>query len=88
MLMAFLLSLLVAHSCKHSSPVRAKKRFKRLQLVSSALFSVGHGLNDSQKVMGIIAVAMIATGAIDAVNDAPFRVPMACFAAISLGTMC
>jgi PiT family inorganic phosphate transporter len=61
MLMAFLLSLLVANICKNVSPVKAKKRFKRLQLVSSALFSVGHGLNDSQKVMGIIAVAMIAT---------------------------
>ena len=67
--------------------------FKRLQLVSSALFSVGHGLNDSQKVMGIIAAAMIAAHSmglgmgINSINDLPDWVAFSCFTAISLGTM-
>ena len=66
---------------------KAEKMFKHLQLVSSGLFSLGHGLNDSQKVMGIIATAMISMGWIDSVNSVPDWVPLTCFAAIGLGTM-
>jgi len=66
---------------------KAEKMFKHLQLVSSGLFSLGHGLNDSQKVMGIIATAMISMGWIDSVNNTPDWVPLTCFAAIGLGTM-
>ena len=67
--------------------------FKKLQLVSSALFSIGHGLNDSQKVMGIIAAAMIAGHSeglgmgIRSIEDLPDWVAFSCFTAISLGTM-
>jgi PiT family inorganic phosphate transporter len=60
MLMAFLLSILVLSICKRANPNKAEWWFKRLQLASSALFSIGHGLNDSQKVMGIIGAALIA----------------------------
>jgi PiT family inorganic phosphate transporter len=63
MIMAFLLSLLVLYACKKANPHKAEAWFKKLQLVSSALFSIGHGLNDSQKVMGIIGAAVIAAGA-------------------------
>lgn len=66
---------------------KAEHTFKRLQLVSSGLFSLGHGLNDSQKVMGIIATAMIAVGQIDSVQNMPDWVPLTCFGAIGLGTM-
>jgi PiT family inorganic phosphate transporter len=66
---------------------KAEKMFKRLQLFSSGLFSLGHGMNDSQKVMGIIATAMISMGWIDSVNHVPDWVPLACFGAIGLGTM-
>lgn len=64
-----------------------------LQLVSSAMFSIGHGLNDSQKVMGIIAAAMIAAHSeglgmgINSIEDLPDWVAFSCFTAISLGTM-
>jgi PiT family inorganic phosphate transporter len=61
--------------------------FKRLQLVSSAAFSIGHGGNDAQKVMGIIAAALIAGHQIDKFEDMPNWVPMACYAAIGLGTL-
>ena len=53
MVIAFGFTLFVLYICRRAHPHTAEQWFKRLQLVSSALFSVGHGLNDSQKVMGI-----------------------------------
>ena len=93
MVIAFVISLIVLYACKNVSHLRAEVWFKHLQLVSSALFSTGHGLNDSQKVMGIIAAAMIAAHplhiglGIKTIDDIPDWVAFACFTAISLGTM-
>ena len=61
--------------------------FKRLQLISSAAFSIGHGGNDAQKVMGIITAALIANGSITSFDEMPTWVPLSCYAAIGLGTM-
>ena len=61
--------------------------FKRLQLVSSAAFSIGHGGNDAQKVMGIITAALIANGNISTFDQMPYWVPLSCYLAIGLGTM-
>ncbi|XZF13784.1 anion permease [Chitinophagaceae bacterium MMS25-I14] len=66
---------------------QSQKWFKRLQLVSSAAFSIGHGGNDAQKVMGIITAALIANGNIKDFHDMPVWVPLACYTAIALGTM-
>ena len=67
---------------------RANKWFKRLQLVSSAAFSIGHGGNDAQKVMGIIMAALIAYNpAIYSLDHMVEWVPLACYTAIALGTM-
>lgn len=60
---------------------------KRSQLVSSAAFSIGHGGNDAQKVMGIITVALIASGQISSFEQMPIWVPLACYTAISAGTL-
>lgn len=93
MIIAFLFNLLVLYLCRRVHPHTAETWFKKLQLVSSALFSVGHGLNDSQKVMGIIAASMIAAHSqgigmgIHSIADLPDWVAFACFTAISLGTM-
>ncbi len=59
MLMAYLITLAILWICRKANPHKADKWFKRLQLVSSALFSLGHGGNDAQKVMGIIGAAVI-----------------------------
>jgi inorganic phosphate transporter, PiT family len=75
----FFLSTLNAH--------RANSWFKRLQLVSSAAFSIGHGGNDAQKVMGIITAALIAGGNITEFHQMPVWVPLACYSAIAAGTM-
>lgn len=61
--------------------------FKRLQLFSSAAFSIGHGGNDAQKVMGIITAALIAHGTITDIKEMPSWVPLACYTAIGLGTL-
>ena len=66
---------------------RSNQWFRRLQLVSSAAFSIGHGGNDAQKVMGIITAALIAGGTINEFNQMPVWVPLACYAAIGAGTM-
>jgi PiT family inorganic phosphate transporter len=59
LLMAYLITVLIVNICRYANPSRAEWWFKKLQLVSSALFSLGHGGNDAQKVMGIIAAAVI-----------------------------
>jgi PiT family inorganic phosphate transporter len=69
------------------SAQRTQNMYKKLQLVSSALFSVGHGGSDAQKVMGIITVALIAGGKIQTFSQMPDWVPIACYSAIGLGTM-
>lgn len=66
---------------------KANQWFKKLQLFSSAAFSIGHGGNDAQKVMGIITVALIAGGQISTLKEMPNWVPLACYAAIAIGTM-
>jgi len=66
---------------------RSTLYLKRFQLVSSAAFSIGHGGNDAQKVMGIITVALISAHQIHAFSEMPIWVPLACYTAISLGTL-
>ncbi len=66
---------------------RSTLYLKRFQLVSSAAFSIGHGGNDAQKVMGIITVALISAGQIHDFKEMPIWVPLACYSAIALGTM-
>lgn len=87
MFVSILITIGVIWAFKKVHAKKAENTFKKLQLVSSGLFSLGHGLNDSQKVMGIIATAMIAVGQIDSVKEIPDWVPLVCFSAIGLGTM-
>jgi len=90
---AILLAFVVYYAFRKSNPHKANNLFKKLQLLSSALFSVGHGLNDSQKVMGIIAAALIAAKTIGveygihSIEELPDWIAFSCFAVISLGTM-
>jgi len=68
--------------------LQSERWFKRMQLVSSAAFSIGHGGNDAQKVMGIIMAAMVAYDAQTYTLDHMlWWVPLSCYAAISLGTL-
>jgi len=97
---AYFLTILIMNICRNSNHKKAEKWFRKLQLISSALFSLGHGGNDAQKVMGIIGAAVIfyhvQNGDADWVN-APDQfkyfvqdywwVPFTSFLVIGLGTM-
>lgn len=83
----FVLSYIYVEKIKDPNASRMANMFKRLQLLSSAAFSVGHGGNDAQKVMGIIAAAMVANGTISDLKNMPDWVPLACYTAIALGTL-
>ncbi|MFM2017094.1 MAG: hypothetical protein RL007_750 [Bacteroidota bacterium] len=73
MIIAYLLTVMIIHICRRSIPSKAERWFKRLQLVSSAAFSIGHGGSDSQKVMGIIAAALIVFNSYMIKTDPDFK---------------
>ncbi len=87
MLLLIILSFIYTEQIKEPSAQRTANNFKKLQLLSSAAFSIGHGGNDAQKVMGIIAAALIANGNIVDIKAMPDWVPLSCYLAISLGTL-
>lgn len=72
---------------KESSSAFYFKFYKRLQLFSSAAFSLGHGGNDAQKVMGVITAALITHGTISDFSQMPVWVPVSCYVAIGIGTL-
>jgi len=72
---------------RRATPGRVDWLFRRLQLVSAAAYSLGHGTNDAQKTMGIIAVLLFTTGHLGPEFHVPFWVIMAAHAAIGLGTL-
>lgn len=102
MVISIIITLIIIQLYKKSNPHKAERQFKKMQLVSSALFSLGHGLNDAQKVMGIIGAAVIyyhvntvgdeylTMAASDRFNHFTqdyIWVPLVSFLAIALGTM-
>jgi PiT family inorganic phosphate transporter len=90
-LMGFVLGgmMLVAVSWmfRKSSPSRIDRWFRRVQLVSASLYSLGHGGNDAQKTIGIIWVLLIAANVPGAKESVPAWVIVSCYAAIAAGTM-
>ena len=87
MIMSYFISVITLHVAKNSNPSKVDRIFRRLQLVSSAAYSLGHGGNDAQKVMGIIAAAMISQHVIADMTELPGWVPLACYTTIAAGTM-
>lgn len=73
--------------CHRCSPQTVDVWFRRLQLVSAAAYSLGHGTNDAQKTMGIIAVLLFSTGYMKGGFYVPFWVIISCHVAIALGTL-
>ncbi|MDH4106096.1 MAG: inorganic phosphate transporter [Gammaproteobacteria bacterium] len=88
MLLGGLIMVAVSWICLRSSPRKVDRWFRRLQLASSAAYSIGHGSNDAQKTMGIIWLLLISAGvtAADA-SMPPNWVIVSCYVAIALGTM-
>ena len=86
MLLGALIMLLLSWICFRQVPRRVDRGFRRLQLLSSAAYSMGHGGNDAQKTMGIIWLLLIANG-VTSEDHLPTWVVMSCFLAIGIGTM-
>ena len=87
-LLGALLMVLVANVFRHVSPLKVDNLFRRLQLVSAGLYSLGHGGNDAQKTIGIIWMLLIASGNAQAGAAAPPAwVIWVCYLAIGTGTM-
>ena len=84
---SLILSIVTLHICKNISPFRVDKNFRKLQLVSSAAYSLGHGSNDAQKMMGVIFIAIVAKGFLKVSDNIPLWIVLACHASIALGTL-
>jgi len=87
MLLGSLMMLLVSWACRRATPRGVDKWFRRLQLVSASLYSLGHGGNDAQKTMGIIWMLLIAAGISESSDPLPMWVVLSCYTAIGLGTL-
>jgi PiT family inorganic phosphate transporter len=101
MLISYIFSIILLWLSRKGNPFKLEKRFKGFQLLSSALFSLGHGGNDAQKVMGIIAAALMVyfNGANDVphwaqinivnnkIHSIPTWIVFGCYTAIGLGTL-
>jgi len=87
LLLGLTIGIIVYRSFKKATPLHVDHIFRRGQLISAALFSLGHGGNDAQKTMGIIAGLLFSAGLLGDKFYIPFWVVISCQAAIALGTM-
>ena len=86
-LLALLLTAIVSWASVRSTPFAVDRAFRILQFVSASLYSLGHGGNDAQKTMGIIAVLLYSQGYLGAEFSVPFWVVLSCQASMALGTL-
>ena len=85
--LALLIFLIASWVFVRYTPFAVDRLFRSLQLVSASLYSIGHGGNDAQKTMGIIAVLLYSQGYLDGEFHVPFWVMLSCYAAMGLGTL-
>lgn len=86
--LALLLVLIVSWAFVRVTPMKVDSTFRILQFASASLYSLGHGANDAQKTMGIIAVLLFSHGATGGAFAVPFWVVVSCQTAMALGTLC
>jgi len=86
-ILALFLMLLVSWLFVRSTPFAVDRNFRVMQFMSASLYSLGHGGNDAQKTMGIIAVLLYSQGYMGGTFHVPFWVVLACQAAMGLGTL-
>jgi PiT family inorganic phosphate transporter len=87
LVLALVLAVAVSWLLIRSTPYAVDNRFRRLQFVSASLYSLGHGGNDAQKTMGIIAALLFANGMLEGEFFVPLWVVLACQTAMGLGTL-
>jgi len=87
MVLGFVFMVASMNLSRRSNMAATDKVFRRLQLFSAAVYSMGHGMNDAQKTMGIITMALFSKGLIGNSFEIPLWVIVSCYTMISLGTM-
>ena len=87
MALGFVFMILAMNLSRYSTIAKSDKVFRKLQLFSAAVYSMGHGMNDAQKTMGIIAMALFSQGLLGGTFYIPVWVIVVCYTMISLGTM-
>ena len=87
LVLAMLLVLATAWAFRRYTPLAADSAFRRFQFISASLYSLGHGGNDAQKTMGIIAVLLYSQGRLGGAFHVPLWVVLACQAAMGIGTL-
>lgn len=87
MLLGIIIGVIVYRVFQNSTPRNVDTFFRKGQLVSAALYSLGHGGNDAQKTMGIIAITLYSAGLLGPTFYVPFWVVISCHTAIALGTL-
>lgn len=87
LILGWILMVIVLNISRHSNVARSEKIFRKLQLVSAAVYSMGHGTNDAQKTMGIIAIILFSKGLLGPTFYVPFWVIITCYTVIALGIM-
>jgi phosphate/sulfate permease len=87
LVLGYLFMLAILWTFRRANPVRANRGFRRAQVVSAAAMAYGHGTQDAQKTMGVIALTLVVSGHLDHADGIPWWVILSSAAAISLGTM-
>jgi PiT family inorganic phosphate transporter len=87
MMLGFIFMIIAMNLSRHSTIAKSDKVFRKLQLLSAAVYSLGHGMNDAQKTMGIIAMVLFSKGLLGNTFYIPFWLIITCHTAIALGTM-
>jgi PiT family inorganic phosphate transporter len=87
LVLGYFIMVVVYWAVRRKSPRNVDRWFRRLQLISAALYSLGHGSNDAQKTMGIISMLLFSTGHLGGEFHIPLWVIFSCYLAIALGTL-
>ena len=87
LILGYLFGSVVYNLARNSTPSKVDHLFRKGQLLTAALYSMGHGGNDAQKTMGVIASLLFSAGLLGKTFYIPFWVVLSCYTAIALGTM-
>ncbi len=85
--LGIVMMVIILNLSRRSNVTRSNNIFKKLQMLSAAIYSISHGMNDAQKTMGIIALVLFSSGHLGPVFHIPFWVVILCYTVIALGTM-
>jgi PiT family inorganic phosphate transporter len=87
MFLGYMFMMMSLYLNRNSNIAKSDKLYRKLQFISSAIYSLGHGMNDAQKTIGIIAIVLYSKGLINSSFNIPYWIIIMCYSTIALGTM-